>query len=308
MARRKSTPATEAEATTDPTTTPEEESVTTTTESPDEANENTTDLTAFKAAVDEAIENRDESTGDIAEAYLARIKEAFNSPEVKGVKAKNEAREIVDEGMKSAMGDSDIVLARAYLAIQKEALVATGGASASKERVPADPTEAFIQLVSGLRLAITLASENVPEGVAEDWADRAKANVAEATEAAQAIFAYDTSEEPEGDRPEAEGWVQAAVKLALGKSARVGGTRRAAGGTYSGPRRNVQAHIEQAFADKEPGTFLRVSEIVNFKSEEYGDQHPSPGAVSQRLKSENFTSETVSPTTDESGKLGAVRL
>lgn len=309
MARRKNT--TE--------TTPEEETmtVTDTEEYADvqpeveevevEETETETDLSAFNAAVEAALAERDEHTGDVPEAPLANITSAYR--ELQGLKAKNAARREVDEAMKQAMNDLDIVLARAYLKITKEALVAATASSGGSARAPADPTESFVQLVAGLRLAVTLAADSAPEGVAEDWADRAKSNVAENEEAARELLAYTLADEPEGDEPEVPSWVGAAVKLALGKSAKVGGARRATSrAVYSGARRNVLKHIEEAFAEAESGEHKLISEIVNYQSNEYGSDSPSAGAVSARLKSEKFSSSVVEPATDESGRFGARKL
>lgn len=49
------------------------------------------------------------------------------------------------------------------------------------------------------------------------------------------------------------------------------------------PRRNVVAHLEQVFAPLASGTFLTIAQIVKTRSDEYGDDRPSPGAISARL-------------------------
>ena len=87
--------------------------------------------------------------------------------------------------------------------------------------------------------------------------------------------------EDKGDEPEVNPLVKAAVKLSQGKAAKVGG--KSGGSTYSGERRDIAAHITEAFADQEVGTFLTVAEIRKFRSNEYGDSPPSAGAISARL-------------------------
>jgi hypothetical protein len=269
------------------------------------------DLTAFKEAVASAIGDRDETTGEVPTAPLDNVKQAYRG--LDGAKAKRAARDFVSDEMMEAMAQSNIGLARAFLMIQKQGLVAGSVASGtgSTPRTPADPTEAFVQLVSGLRLALTVASENVPEGVAEEWADKAKALVSENLDAARTFLTFSTTEQADdATEPEAPAWVKGAVKLSQGKSAKVGAARAKStggGSSYTGARRSIPKHIEEAFADKDSGAFLRVSEIVNFKSAEYGTDQPSAGAVSASLKSEKFKSDIVKPDTQD-GKLGARKL
>ena len=62
-------------------------------------------------------------------------------------------------------------------------------------------------------------------------------------------------------------------------------------GTYTGPRRDVAAHIESAFADVPSGTFLTVAAIAGHSSDTYGDDHPSSGAVWARLTADTFDAE-----------------
>lgn len=64
------------------------------------------------------------------------------------------------------------------------------------------------------------------------------------------------------------------------------GTGRARPAGKSGSpsrRRDVGAHIQHAFGDLRPGDFLTIQQISRTKSPEYGDDAPSPGAISARL-------------------------
>jgi len=116
----------------------------------------------------------------------------------------------------------------------------------------------------------------------------------EAKAAAQAQV--DAWKEPESVDP----IIVEAFRLARGRGG-VAKTRRASTSGSSTPRatagdgvrRNVANHIVSAFADKPVGTFMKVAEIVNTRSEEYGDVPVSPGAVSVRLFPANGSECTV---------------
>lgn len=292
-------------------TTTEESTVTTETEAPVEATETTEtetaevefDLTAFEAAAQAAVKGSDESTGDVPTSLIDPVVQAYRA--LPGVKAKNAAKRAIDEAMTSAMDDMDIRVAKANLLLSQN--LTAGSTKSSAPKAPVDPTEAFVERVAGLRLALELASSNVPEGVSDEWQGKAEEKVAAADEQSRAFYAWSTDEaEDKGDAPEVDQFVSAAVKLALGKSAKVGRARAVGGtSTFQGERRNVRKHIEEVFEGVDSGTFLTVSEIRKGKSEEYGDDAPSAGAVTQALKSANFAVEGVTPGTNDAGKLGA---
>lgn len=280
-------------------TTPEVPAEDTATEAPAAA-EQPIDLTAFTATVDEAVAGRDETTGEVPEALLTSAQTEYRN--LDGLKAKNAAKKLVEERMREAMNQRDISSARAFMLVSDNL---TAGASASKEKAPADPKEAFLQRYTSLVLAAQLVAEEAPEGV-----DPASVNVEDLLESAKALRAYEANEaEDKGDAPEASPVVKAAVKLATGKSARVGGGSRA-GSTFTGERRDIGKHIAEAFASVEAGQFLTVAEIRKFKSEEYGDNPPSAGAISARLfpTSGKCTVEGVEPGQNDKGNKGATKI
>lgn len=331
MARRNSKPVVQSETTeapaeventteeitvTDVTTeAPVETVVPATTEAPVKAPVAEADFGPFQAAVDAALEGKDSATGEVAPAFIAPVQEAFRHLE--GAKNKNKAKAILNEGMKDAMGKLDIQTARAYMTLSDGLTVAAAHVKA--ERIPSDPTEAFIQRVVGLRLATDLATSTVPEGVKEDWRDQANALFTTSSEVAIAYLAWSTRgpvEEGAEDAPEPEAtaFVKAAVKLAQGKSGKIGGKagKSGTGTPFTGERRDISKHLAEAFASKAVGDFLTVSEIKNFKSDEYGDNPPSAGAISARLFPKgggNCTLEGVTPATSADGKgnKGAVK-
>lgn len=292
---------------TDVTTEAPVEAVVPATEAPVKAPVPEADFGPFQIAVDAALEGKDSATGEVAPVFIAPVQEAFRH--LDGAKNKNKAKAILNEGMKDAMNGMDIQTARAYMTLSDSLTVAAAHVKA--ERVPSDPTEAFIQRVVGLRLATDLATATVPEGVKEDWSDQANALFTANSEPATAYLAWSTRpavEEGAEDvaEPEASSFVKAAVKLAQGKSGKIGGkTSKGTGTPFTGERRDISKHIAEAFASKTTGEFLTVSEIKNFHSDEYGDNPPSAGAISARLFPKGggkCTLEGVVPATSVDGK------
>ncbi|MBN1091957.1 DUF262 domain-containing protein [Blastococcus sp. TML/M2B] len=75
-------------------------------------------------------------------------------------------------------------------------------------------------------------------------------------------------------------------------------------------RRDIGAHIVSAFAGLPEGAFLTVREIRAHRSDEYGDEFPSAGAISARLfpSSGRCTVPGVEPGENERGVRGARRI
>lgn len=263
------------------------------------------DLTAFEAAVAEAQANKDDATGVPATVFIERVRVAYR--DLPGVKAKNAAKKALNEKLSEAMAAMEPVTARAYFLLG-ESLAGAAAAAPRAERQPVDPTEAFVQRVAGLGLAYSLTTESVPEGVNEDWNEKVSELVNSSIEGARGYVAWLTSDdEDKGDEPEVSAVVKAAVKLSQGKSAKVGGKTpgTSASTPYTGDRRDIAKHIQEAFADKNDGDFLSVAEIRKFRSEEYGDSQPSAGAISARLFPKDdkpCTVEGVRPGQSEDGK------
>lgn len=284
MARQNRTKQAEAPA---EAATNEETPVTENTDTQTESTETPVDLTAFKAAVASNLGEADASTGEVPEAAKA----AVNAEYVKldGQKAKGEARKYLDEQMLEAVGQLDAVKARSYSDF-KGGLKAGGGTSTPK--APADPALAYVQKMASLRLAFLVVEPPEIEGD-RDLGKEIDELVNSLGEQVQAQRAYLADEsEDKGDGPELSPVVRAAFKLASGKASG-GGTRRAS----SGVRRDIAKHIQSAFSDVEPGGFLSVADIAKHRSEEYGDDEPSQGAISARLfpSSGKFTVEGVEP-------------
>lgn len=245
-------------------------------ESTDEATAEPTpvDLTAFKQSVEVALAEADTSTGELPEEQVALVNKEYRA--LDGQKPKNEARKFLEEGMLAAVGELDAVKARSYSDL-KVKLTATGGPK--KEPTPTDPVAAYVQRMASLRLAeqvVNAQAPEFPEGREVSAEVAALVSENEALVGKQLAHLADESED-KGEGPELTPVVRAAFKAASGKAS--GGTHT----PFTGTRRDIGAHITSAFADKEVGTYLSISEIAKHRSAEYGDEAPSQGAISARL-------------------------
>jgi len=222
----------------------------------------------------------------------------------------------------------DLPSAKAYMQMSDAVAAVKGGGKA--ERVPTDPTEAFVERIVSLQLALELTKTNVSDEVSGTWKDKANELIGNSKDAAQNYFDWtnrpefdkDSAAEGEEDLPEPEvsSFIKTAVKLAEGKATKaVKSTRKvgSGGGTsapFLGERRDIAAHIASAFADLPSGSFLTVGEIQKKKSVEYGDDTPSAGAISVRLfptkPGAKMSVEGVTPSysTDGKHKKGATKI
>jgi hypothetical protein len=316
MARRSSkstdTPTPEAQEGT-VTSTTEETPVATEETAPEAATETAAaetpiDLSGFQSAATAAVETRDSSTGDLAEAEFDKVNQAYRA--LDGAKAKNKAKAWLTDQLTSAMNELDAQKSRAWMLVQEHLSAAGPKASGgTKERTPVDPTEAYVEQVTTLNLARALVQ--APEGVGEDAEERANALYSESYGQAEQFRAWFVNEaEDKGDEPEVPAFVKNAVKLSLGRSAKAGGVKKSTGSSpFTGERRSIEKHIAEVFADAPSGTFKSIAEIRKATTAEYGDDHPSAGAISARLfpKSGKVTlPEGITPA-QQDGKNGAVK-
>lgn len=300
----KSTPATEQPATEAVTTeATEEATVTTVVENPAEttaveATDTSTeapateakvekpaepDLTAFKAAVDAAIKEKDGPTGDLAVVQIESVKAQYQA--LDGLKAKNAAKNHLQGLLRTAIAASDVSTAGAVMNLVDNACVAgSKSAAGAGEAKPADPAQAYTDRLVALNLAYNLAMADVPEGVNADEA-RAKATdrVGELTDQADKLYTWSKADaEARGDEPESSPLVKRAVRLTSGK---VSGGKAGTGTPHEGPRGNTARHIQLFFKGQPIGTQAKVAEISNAKTDEYPNGNASPGAINSRMKS-----------------------
>lgn len=258
----------------------------------EKAAEKSDDLTAFKATVDAGYEVADEDTGTVPERELQAVVGAYRGL---GSKGRAEARKFLNDAMRAYVQERE--MKRAQAAVKMSDAMQAGAASKVGRAAPepVDPTEAFVQRVNVYDLAKRLVVQTVPDGVTEDWAAKAaklREDLQPQVEVYQAWLKA-RSEVPEGTEPPAKPdgispVVESAFKLVQGRGAglprtKVAGTKAA----FDGPRRSVKAHIKEALATVPVDGFLKVADIVKFGSDEYGNDHPSSGAVTAALESKN---------------------
>lgn len=238
----------------------------------------------FEAAARDAVENADTTTGTVPEAFLEPVKVAFRNLAV-GAKHKNAAKNFVGDSMKEVLASGD--MANVFKAVAwntiNEAIAKAAPAAGGPAREPISPNKLYADKVQSLRLAVDLIESEAPEGVTEDWVASISEDDSLDNAAAYLEWASSTDED-KGDEPLASDVIKAAVKLAMSKGPRKGGKGGGTRGTHVGPKRDVGKHIISAFDGVESGTFLSVTDIKNHKSDEYGTDAPSPGAINQRLR------------------------
>lgn len=261
----------------------------------EETVEETIDLTGFEAAVESAKANADETTGTVPEADVAKVREVYQA--LPGIKPKNAAKAYLSDALGEAVKSGDLVAARVIMTLTEEAAVA-GKTSAPAKVI--DPSEAFRTKVATLTLAGFLAVQDRPEGVSEDVVTEAQTLASDLF--AEALAVYQGTEGAESESP----IVKAAIKAAQSKVRKSGQGRVSS----TGERRDLGAHIIEAFEAAEVGDFLSVADIRKFESTVYGTDHPSAGAITNRLEPKSGK-----PTTIEGievgrvdGKLGATKV
>jgi len=268
---------TETDAQVDQSASTEDSTQESTTETPtEETKAAAPDTSSFKSALDAAVATADPADGSVSDENLKPVLEAFGK--LDGQKARNAAKRLIEDGVTAEVSNGNLIGARSYIAVRNAVSSAT---VTSAPKPPADPTAAYVQRQTAVRLAVAVLGLKVPEGVSDEWADKVKAAVETDKPQLEAYAAWLATGESEGE-PEVSRSVKAAFKIASGKGMGGGGGKKS-GDVYSGPRRDVGTHIGQVFAKLEVGSFLTVNEIAKAASEEYGNERPSSGAISARL-------------------------
>lgn len=262
-------------------------------------------LKVFTDAVEAAVDNADETTGTVDEAALQAVSEAYRGLSG-GIKYKNLAKSYVDEAIKSSIPTKQYIRATSYNEVSEKLRTVK---SETKPKVTVDPRIAYGERIAALELAKELLEEDAPEEVEGYEVPSVEVAYRELVE-----YRNWTKQDADsrGEAPELGSIATAANKLIEGKA--VGKARTRSGGVrpaFTGVRRNVAVHIENAFEGIESGKFLTVSEIVNTRSEEYGDDAPSSGAVSARLfpggDAEKCTVAGITPGVNANGTKGATK-
>lgn len=239
------------------------------------------DISNFVALISSLISRGDD--GEVIELTAEDTLNVQNAYKVLTRKEKNLAKNAMSSAMEDAvMKDDDISLAKFYLEVNNRMSEAPKVAKESKEKKVVDPSEAIVRLIAKLDLARALVV--VPEGM--DKADIEKR--------ASDLFNAGV-EDVKKDEPELV-WVKQALNLSSPKKVKAvtDGVRT---------RHSVSNHIAEAFANAKSGEKLTLAQIVDFKSDEYGDERPSKQAVMAHLQSKKFLAATeLSVDTGEKGE------
>lgn len=263
--------------------------------------------------------------GQVSDEDTARIEAAYNALR-SDRKAANAAKQAVMEGLTAAVTAAHNDAARAYLKIRTDLENVTAPRAPAK---PVDPTEEFIDRYVAVDLARMALFNGVPEGVAENWQERADAKMEALAAGDLTSLLVWRSEDPatRGEEPKVNEVVQAALKIADGRLARgratsTGGSKRTAStSVFTGERGDIQDHITNAFAtgggllggeDGSPvpvGGRLTVSQIQKLPSKTYEGRDPSAGALTSRLFKGKWDEAATGIRPDQSqSPAGAIRV
>jgi len=252
----------------------------------------------------------DPANGTVSPEDMAVVVEAFkNLPG--GTRAHNRAIERLQLNQMTALTEHMWAVGARAIALMLIELRAAGKTTKPKvesvARPTVSPTEAHVALAVAHILAVNFLP--VGEGVDETWGAQTNAKVTElasevgvfqkylADKAAwDALTDEDKATSAEPTQPEVDAIIMQAARIARG---RVAGPKKAArepkaAGTStprdpSAPRGDILAHIQEVFASKPIGTFLKVSAIAKEGTSQYGAGQASGGAISARIKGEAFS-------------------
>lgn len=243
----------------------------------------------FRQATEDAVELADTDTGSVPEIGVDKVLTAYRA--LPSTASKSAVKNWLGEEMRDALIAVKIGRARALADINTAVQDASMRRSAA---APAKPSKSAREVYLDHCLALDIAKqfvvrpsdEELGEGWNEEYHQRYADYVTDGGPVAQYLAWLAKSEAERGDEPEVDAVVKNAAKLASGRAVgarKSSGSRRSSGGTSSGVRRNVGAHIEEFLAQADPGQEYTIAEVANFNSSEYGEDHPSPGAVAARL-------------------------
>ena len=214
-------------------------------------------ILVFRMHVEEAIRGADVN-GSVDSTDLATVTSAYQA--LSGTRAKNAARAWVQAQAVVAVNNGNLANARALMVDITNALVAAKATKAAIDPKAAIAARLMAHKIAGLALATDIEDAGLDQA---SLSDEVTAAIVEGFETGNLDPAV----------------VNAARKMAAIKVAGHGGRRV----TYNGPRRSVKAHIIEAFDDAEAGDYMSIADICAFRSDTYGDDSPSSGAVANAL-------------------------
>jgi hypothetical protein len=279
-------------------------------------------MTDFQAAAKAAVDSADPATADLTQEAVDAVKAAYVA--LDSGSPRTTAKRWIDDQMKAEIGQVRVVQAKAYMTLGES--IKSHSTRDTVVVPPVDPTTAHVERVASLYISANLVLPG--EGVATDWSTQVQklaASLAPEITAyrnyltALAAYEADTrpAEVPEGTpegtvidvkgaaptEPEVSSVVKTAAKIAQGRpaSVRKGRTPKSASATgtpavrspRTGERRDIKAHIDEVFASKPVGTFMKFGEIAKIATSVAPAGDTSQGAVSSRVKGNNWTSTSL---------------
>jgi len=199
------------------------------------------------------------------------------------------------------MAEDNFYTAKAAMLLDDKLVSAKTAKAPRAAKAPTDPTPNFVDNLLVLNLAFQYAGAIQPDGLASDWQERYNSQLENLSGELAAFVKNgdDASTLPEGSL------IAKAVKVGTLRKPKSSGSSGPRVNGYSGPPRSIVKHINEAFANVASGTFLKIGDIAKFESQEYGSDHPSPGAISGQVKNTKFATNFPGlEAAEENGKKG----
>lgn len=255
------------------------------------------DFTDFDAAVEAILAphraaeaNGTTTSGEPDQALIPDLVAAYQALE--GAKNKRVGRDRIKAISEASMNEDNFYTAKAAMLLDDH-LVSAKAPKGSKRppKTPVDPTSDYVDHMLVLNLAFQYAGRTQPESLAADWQDGYNSKLPDLTDELKNFLDAGGDTATLAD----DSLVAKAIKLGTQRKTKSGGTRSAsvnpsgaAQKNYTGPPRSIVKHIQEAFANAESGTFLKINDIAKFQSDEYGEDRPSAGAISGQVKNAKF--------------------
>lgn len=243
----------------------------------------------LKAAVEHFVETvksslghegRDDETGNLPEAAIAPVKVAFS--QLPTSRAKTLAANFLRDSMTNAMLEEEDTKARSLQMLYKAVNAIVAVKKEAAIRIPVSPDEAHADAVAMLAMAANLL---VPgEGVTDGWRALAGKKIEELKADKDTYYAWlvENNGKADADKSPAPTVNALVVKAAAIASAKGGRVKKAAANKPAGvgtgrgrpvgsKNHSMRAHLLEVFAGKNVGDFVPLEDVVNFKSNEYGD-------------------------------------
>lgn len=259
---------------------------------------------------DEIVGKIDKNNGEVPAECMAEIVEAYrNLPG--GTRTQNKALERISKNQMTALTEYMWAVGARAMSLITLALRDAGKTRSPKAETVArptvSPTEAHVALAAAHALAVNFVP--VADGVDANWGTMVNEKVNSLRDDVVTFNTYlaekakydalsdeEKAEKDEPQAPEVDAIILTAARLARG---RVAGPKKAASAPKAGsavstprdpgaPRGDILAHIQEVFADKPVGTFLKVAEIAKQGTSQYGAGQASGGAISARIQSAKF--------------------